>query len=115
MTNTKAQAEMLRASIEKNERDTASNKIALETLYRSCVHVWDEKIVYSPIVHKGYTIPADPPDRRMPMHRFSDYHVPNKVTPRWIRTCTNCGFGEETRETGERVTRIPTFKKDQRY
>lgn len=73
----------------------------------SCVHAWGTP-KYTPDVRPGYW--SDDLYGRM-IERVPPCQVwtPEKVTPRWTRTCSTCGKVETTDKTSERVTRSPDF------
>ena len=65
----------------------------LAAIQRACNHKW--VLRYDPIVSEGYQDPGDPPgtmgvDRRLPCY------INGSTTPRWIRTCSDCGTTQET-------------------
>jgi hypothetical protein len=81
-----------------------------ETLARmenQCQHRWSEA-KYTPEHHESYTIPGDEPgtmgvDFRGPMY------VPPSETPKWTRTCLECGKIQITTASKTQEKKIPDF------
>jgi len=103
---------------ERVKRLTAELGIAQEAvkiMERACTHTWDNPDgVYDPVHHKGYTIPRREGQGSHPPE--PEINVPAKEDPFWVRTCTECGFTEETREPHqETVTRGGIFPDGNRH
>lgn len=97
----------LRQDIRRQEQKLAADKRYLEALEKGCEHTWG-KTEYTPLIREGYQDPGDPEgtmgiDRRLP------HHVPREETPKWTRTCSQCGKTETTARVNEKVTRTPRF------
>lgn len=93
------------------EQEAAQKKAAAESLVRKCQHSWDETR-YTPDYQAAYTIPGDTPGT-MGIDYRGPCHVPSKTTPRWSRTCKNCGVVETTtriRQVGDVLkNEVPDF------
>lgn len=50
--------ETLESDIESLKRDLSDKQAELNNYRDSCKHLWG-KVEYEPIIHEGYTIPAD--------------------------------------------------------
>jgi hypothetical protein len=100
-------ANALREAIAKLEHELKEKQESLVDVERNCAHVWGETFsdhINSP----GYISPGDPEgtmgiDRRLPLY------VPEKVTKRWKRVCSNCGRVEHTTAVSKQVTETPRF------
>lgn len=97
----------LRKKIVKAESDLKSLKFGLEKLERECRHSWGETIsddIVRPAGHcEGDPLGTMGVDRRLPF----DY--PEQRTPRWKRTCQNCGKVEYTRHSKPTGAVTPIF------
>lgn len=69
----------------------------LDAAERACQHSWN-KTQYTPIEHKAYTIPADPPGT-MGVDWRPECHVPSSTEKMWSRVCSKCGKTETTKAT----------------
>ena len=92
----------------KLECDLTHVKAKLFEAIRKCPHKWSLP-KYAPIIIPGGYDPGDPPgtmgvDRRLP------FSWPETRTPRWVRTCSECGLEQITSEVKETITKTPNFK-----
>lgn len=70
-------------------------------------HTWTEPR-YTPDVRPGYWS-EDIYGRMIKGQEPRRVWTPEKITPRWTRSCSTCGRVETTTETTEIVTRTPRF------
>lgn len=94
------------------ERDTAQGRLDLSAaelarIQANCRHVWGPEIS-DPIVAEAHTIPGDPPGTMGVDWRPAVY-VPREETPRWKRTCEECGLTQYTERASQTITRRPDF------
>ena len=92
-----------RARVERLTRELEQAQGEVKRMERTCTHTWDNPDGESkPIHHEGYRIAGDPPGT-MGVDWRGPVDVPSRTIPRWVRTCTKCGFTEETREARKRT------------
>jgi hypothetical protein len=89
-----------KARIEEAERDLAN-------LLSACSHKWGEA-KYTPDIRRAYTHQGDPPGTRG-IDWQGPCHVPAEETPKWTRTCAECGKQETTTQVVEKVVKTPRF------
>jgi len=100
---------MMEVEVNKLTRQLALAKSDLEQVRRTCRHQWG-KTQYTPDIQEAYTIPADPPGT-MGVDWRPECHVPRQVTPKWTRTCEECGLKEETQQTEDKIEKILVFRR----
>lgn len=86
---------ILQSDIVKLQEQLKNKEARLDSVRRSCDHVWND-IIYDPIHTPGYHIPADDfggVDRRGAMD------VPSETRRRWKRTCKHCNISQYTDRT----------------
>ncbi len=99
--------EQLRKEVCRLENLLENAKSMLTYRLQKCHHRWGDT-VYDPIIIPGGFDPGDPPgtmgiDRRLP------FSWPGGRTPRWKRTCMECGLVEFTTETAKTFIQTPKF------
>jgi hypothetical protein len=100
-------AEALVSRVGKLEQELTTAKAALRDYRERCQHKWSETR-YDPIVRRGYHDPGDGPNWHGADKRFAQY-VPEQRTDRWTRECLTCGLVQETKQTAEKVEKVPVF------
>lgn len=93
------------------QREAVRTQAALDTARRQCNHQWS-KAAYTPIRTAGYMT-------RNLMGHFTvnqdgsvnapEVYIPPTETPKWTRTCTECGLDQITDKTEQHVTSTPKF------
>ena len=76
----------------------------LQTYQDNCRHVWGET-KYTPIHHKGYTIPGDKPGTMGVDYRGPCYVEP-RTEDRWTRECNICGLEQITSKADKKPVEI---------
>ena len=97
----------LKQNIASAKTDLESLERGLETIQKSCQHLWTV-VKYDPIIHKAYRIHGDAPGT-MGVDWQGPMDVPEKEVPRWTRECKLCGLEQATTTTRDDVRKVPVF------
>jgi hypothetical protein len=90
--------------LKKQEYDDVAGK--LRNYEDNCRHNFSE-VIYDPVYHKGYTIPAV----SLGVDSTPEMYVPAISEDRWKRECTRCGLVEYTTSVDEEtiIKKTPKF------
>lgn len=97
ISKARREADELRNNATNAARQAQDAQRRVESLEKSCSHVWDE-VRYTPDYKEGYYIPSDI-EQGINLGvdtRVSGVHVPSSTTKKWSRTCRKCGKTETT-------------------
>ena len=83
----------LRRDLRQARKRVESLECLVRELEAQCSHDWD--VQYTPVHHKGYADPGDPPGT-MGVDRLLPYNVPSRDEDMWVRTCRKCGKSQVT-------------------